>query len=354
MTPPPIALYFDPDAYTETHGRGGRGAGAPRGLMGRQVAGQGVPRRLPDPRPVGHADRRRPVARPGRAARAAVPATPVEPHRPRRLRIVAEAEFPAAFAGAEPAGPACSTSRARRTPGSPGPGTRRRPASPCAGSRTRCRRSAAVHALCDLVDRPVRAVRRPRSARRGRSPTWCGPSPGRTPTTWRDRFGGEPRLRPRLEIIPLGVDPDRFRPATADERAAERARLGAADDEVLVLCVGRLSHHAKAHPFPVFHAVERGGPTDRTEGVTSCSPGGRHTRPSRRRTATGPARFAPAARVAFVDGHDPADPVRRVARGGRVRCRCRTTSRRRSAWSSSRRWRAGCRSSARTGTATAT
>ena len=37
-----------------------------------------------------------------------------------------------------------------------------------------------------------------------------------------DRFGGNPTLRPRLAHIPLGVNPERFRPATADERAQRR------------------------------------------------------------------------------------------------------------------------------------
>ena len=31
--------------------------------------------------------------------------------------------------------------------------------------------------------------------------------------------------------------------------------LGLADDEVAILYVGRLSHHAKAHPFPMFKSV---------------------------------------------------------------------------------------------------
>ena len=35
------------------------------------------------------------------------------------------------------------------------------------------------------------------------------------PTTCADRFGGRPDLRPRLEVIPLGVNADRFRPGDA-------------------------------------------------------------------------------------------------------------------------------------------
>ena len=36
-----------------------------------------------------------------------------------------------------------------------------------------------------------------------------------------DRLGGGSYRLPRLEVIPLGVNSDRFRPATADERARE-------------------------------------------------------------------------------------------------------------------------------------
>jgi glycosyltransferase involved in cell wall biosynthesis len=71
----------------------------------------------------------------------------------------------------------------------------------------------------------------------------------------RDRHGGKPGLRARLETLPLGVDPDKFRPATGDERAAQRRALKVANDEVVILFVGRLSFHAKAHPFPLFAGV---------------------------------------------------------------------------------------------------
>ena len=76
-----------------------------------------------------------------------------------------------------------------------------------------------------------------------------------------DRFGRQAtassslRTPVRLETIPLGVDIDRFRPANPAERAAARHSLGVDDDEVAILYVGRLSHHAKAHPFPIFRGA---------------------------------------------------------------------------------------------------
>lgn len=121
----------------------------------------------------------------------------------------------------------------------------------------------------------------------------------------RDRFGGNPVLRPRLERIPLGVDLDRYRPATADERAAARRALSVEDGEVMMLCVGRLSHHAKAHPFPVFHAAQQAA---RRSGraVHLVFAGWAAHRAVGREYKAAARYFAPAARVSFVDGQDAA------------------------------------------------
>lgn len=73
----------------------------------------------------------------------------------------------------------------------------------------------------------------------------------------RDRHGGSPGLRLRLELIPLGVDTERYRPPTEAERANCRRALKVAEDEVVVLFVGRLSFHQKAHPFPMFQGLAR-------------------------------------------------------------------------------------------------
>ena len=122
-------------------------------------------------------------------------------------------------------------------------------------------------------------------------------------------FGGSIRpaasVAPRLEVIPLGVNPNRFRPATAPERSAARARFNVNDDEVVVLCVGRLSHHAKAQPFPLFHAAEQ-----------AAQRSGRNVRLLFAGWAAHPAidkafrdgakQFAPSVTATFVDGLDPA------------------------------------------------
>src|SRR5262249_2236179 len=97
---------------------------------------------------------------------------------------------------------------------------------------------------------------------------------------------------------------DRFRPPAAADRANQRARISVADDEVVVLCVGRLSHHAKAHPFPAYFAVDQAARrTGRKVALVfagwSAHPGiGRAFR-------DGASRFAPNARIVFLDGQDP-------------------------------------------------
>ena len=75
------------------------------------------------------------------------------------------------------------------------------------------------------------------------------------------RFGQRPRIELELPIVPLGVECDRFTPAStptgADRRAQWRQRLGIADGEIVVLFVGRLIAYAKAHPVPMYDAIER-------------------------------------------------------------------------------------------------
>ena len=68
----------------------------------------------------------------------------------------------------------------------------------------------------------------------------------------RDRFGGQPRLKAKLECVPLGVNTTKFSPAEELEKDQQRARLGIDRDEIVVLFVGRLSAHSKVHPFPMY------------------------------------------------------------------------------------------------------
>jgi glycosyltransferase involved in cell wall biosynthesis len=72
----------------------------------------------------------------------------------------------------------------------------------------------------------------------------------------RERLGARSFARPTLALIPLGVDGDALAPNPAHRRAW-RERLGIAADDVVFFFMGRLSFHAKAHPFPMYVALEQ-------------------------------------------------------------------------------------------------
>lgn len=74
------------------------------------------------------------------------------------------------------------------------------------------------------------------------------------------RFGSNITIpRPQLPVIPLGVECDLF--DLPDDRKAAlrqkwRQRLGIGADDKVVIFVGRLSFHAKAHPVPMLMGLE--------------------------------------------------------------------------------------------------
>jgi glycosyltransferase involved in cell wall biosynthesis len=70
----------------------------------------------------------------------------------------------------------------------------------------------------------------------------------------RERLGAVKFPKPVLEKIPLGVHCDRFS-LSQDKKSEARRRLGITTDEIVVLFVGRLSFHAKAHPAAMDMAV---------------------------------------------------------------------------------------------------
>ena len=71
----------------------------------------------------------------------------------------------------------------------------------------------------------------------------------------RDRLGITRLVLPQLPVIPLGVHSEDF-VYSDEQRAAARHRLGASEDAIVVLYVGRLSFHAKAHPLAMYQALE--------------------------------------------------------------------------------------------------
>lgn len=74
----------------------------------------------------------------------------------------------------------------------------------------------------------------------------------------RYRLGATQFEQPQLPMIPLGAHCDDYVFSERDKVEARRA-IGAAPEEVVVLFVGRLSFHAKAHPFQLYTALQRVG-----------------------------------------------------------------------------------------------
>lgn len=71
-----------------------------------------------------------------------------------------------------------------------------------------------------------------------------------------ERFGAKRFPRPQLPIIPLGIDSASFTPNEA-ARTQGRAALNIGADDIVLLFVGRLSFHAKAHPLPMYLGLEQ-------------------------------------------------------------------------------------------------
>lgn len=119
----------------------------------------------------------------------------------------------------------------------------------------------------------------------------------------RDRLGAAEVPLPSLPVVPLGVDTDAFR-FDASVRAAERAALGIGDDEVVVLFMGRLSFHAKAHPIPMYMALERAA---RRTGkrIHLIQAGWFGNEAIATAFAEGAKRYCPSVNAIFLDGRTP-------------------------------------------------
>ncbi len=81
------------------------------------------------------------------------------------------------------------------------------------------------------------------------------------------RTGGKSKILVKLPIIPLGVDCSAF-PQGLDalnSRRQQRQELDISPDDIVVLFVGRLTFSAKAHPVPMYIALERAAQQTKTK-----------------------------------------------------------------------------------------
>jgi starch synthase len=70
----------------------------------------------------------------------------------------------------------------------------------------------------------------------------------------RSRLGAQRFVLPQTPVIPLGVHTADFY-FTTDDKLSAREALNASSDEIIVLYLGRLSFHAKAHPLAMYQAA---------------------------------------------------------------------------------------------------
>jgi glycosyltransferase involved in cell wall biosynthesis len=108
--------------------------------------------------------------------------------------------------------------------------------------------------------------------------------------------------RPQLPVIPLGVHTADFADRTA-KRPAARSRLNLADDEVAVLFAGRLTFHAKAHPYQMYAALQAAA--ERTgKKIVLVQAGQAPNEQVYKVLRQGMASFCPDVRSIFIDGKD--------------------------------------------------
>ena len=72
----------------------------------------------------------------------------------------------------------------------------------------------------------------------------------------KDRLGISKIVLPLLPVIPLGIHTQDFE-FTEAQKANARQALGADQNTLVVLYVGRLSFHAKAHPLAMYQALQK-------------------------------------------------------------------------------------------------
>ena len=131
------------------------------------------------------------------------------------------------------------------------------------------------------------------------------------------RGGGRIRCPVRLPVIPLGVDCDAYAPASggdgpgADSPGGDsprgralRDRLGIAADDFVVLFIGRLSFHGKAHPTPMYLATARAAERIPGRATHLLLAGQSRNADVERAFRASAVRFCGTARAHFLDGSD--------------------------------------------------
>jgi len=121
----------------------------------------------------------------------------------------------------------------------------------------------------------------------------------------KDRLGIARLVLPQLPVIPLGIHTQDFVYSNA-QKAAARQVLGVDEHALVVLFMGRLSFHAKAHPLAMYQALEQAAQrTGKPVVLVEC---GWHANEFIAKAYTDAARLAcPSVRVVTLDGRKVGD-----------------------------------------------
>lgn len=126
------------------------------------------------------------------------------------------------------------------------------------------------------------------------------------------RFGGKPGCPVQLPVVPLGINPADFEATKPRRKQGQvlRKKIGARDEDIVVLFVGRLTHNQKLNPALSYMALEeaarraRANGTGRQVHMVWC---GWFTSEKNRTLFAGAAdALAPSVIVHHVNGRDPA------------------------------------------------
>jgi starch synthase len=121
----------------------------------------------------------------------------------------------------------------------------------------------------------------------------------------KDRLGITKMVLPQLPVIPLGIHTADFA-FSSDQKSAARATLGVSPDTLVVLFMGRLSFHAKAHPLAMYQALEAAAQASgKSVVLVEC---GWHANDFIAKAYADAARLAcPSVRVVMLDGRKAED-----------------------------------------------
>ncbi len=72
----------------------------------------------------------------------------------------------------------------------------------------------------------------------------------------KDRLGITKFIAPQLPVIPLGIHTSDFK-FSQEDRSSSRQKLEITNETLVVMYMGRLSFHAKAHPIAMYQALEK-------------------------------------------------------------------------------------------------